>query len=209
MCTLKLQICTVFFSPLEWCDFVWMPQYFGVDLVQQIILGLVQLLCFWVISSRKWSDTVCTSSAPSALKFLANPCHPFDIVMRTGMRSLIVSVRLNDSTYLASSVSAHLLTLESPQTCAHTHSHNIHIIIPTCLLLVLIIAILVLDTWLYDTLHCMFAMSLRLHGHASVHSALKPVFMNKGCPRFQSTRYVQALPFQTKNVSRADVMMMV
>lgn len=87
-------------------------------------LRFVQLLCFSVISSRKWSDTV---YAPYVLKFRTKPCLHFDYVIGMGFWSLIVSVRLNDSTYWTSSMSAHMLTFESAQTCTHTCSYSWHI----------------------------------------------------------------------------------
>lgn len=111
-----------------------------------------------------------------------------------GTGPLIVRVWLNDSTYLASSLTAHMLMIKSAQTPTHTHSHVhyyndlpfgcycCHIGLCPCSLL---------DVWRIDYI-C--AMSLWLHT-AAVRSILfsMPVFMNKGCPRFHFARYVEAL----------------
>lgn len=112
-----------------------------------------------------------------------------------GIGPLIVRVWLNDSTYLASSLTAHMLMIKSAQTPTHTHSHMCIIIMIYLWLLLLPHRALSLFSprcvthWLY-----MCAMSLWLHT-AAVQSILfsMPVFMNKGCPRFHSARYVEAL----------------
>lgn len=137
--------------------------------------------------------------------------------MRMGIGSLIVSVRLNDSTYSASSVSAHLFAFESAQTCALTHSHtHPYIITKSYLLLVLIISTFVFilcpilllfePDWTCDFMThcpCICAVSLWLHA-AMLQSVLSsnPVFMDKGCPGFQSPWYVEALSFQRKTMPR-------
>lgn len=71
---------------------------------------------------------------PFVTKFLTKPCHHFHLVRRMGIKSLIVSVRLNDSTLLASSVSADSLAVESAWTCAHTHlcTHYLLLIFASC-----------------------------------------------------------------------------
>lgn len=120
-------------------------------------------------------------------KVVTKPCPHFDLVERVDMGSLIVDVRLNDSTNLVSSVSTHLLAVESAQTCAHTHSYT-RTIINSCLLLVLIISTFVFifcpilhlfeSDWICDFMThcpCMCAMSLRhdmTHSHVLVLSVL-------------------------------------
>lgn len=131
--------------------------------------------------------------SPSAPECLSNLYLPRDLVVTMGIGPLIVRVRLNDSTYLASSSTAHTLMIKSAQT--HTHSHVcIIIMIYLCLLLLPHRALSPFSPrrvthWLY-----MCAMSLWLHT-AAVQSILfsMPVFMNKGCPRFHFARYVEAL----------------
>lgn len=130
----------------------------------------------------------------------------------------IGSLRLNDLTYLASSVSAYLLASICTDVCTYTHIHY-----SLFLLLVLIISpfdfvffpILILfePGGIRDFMtHCplyVCDVTVTSHGHASVHSVFKDMFMNKGCPSVQSARYVEALSFQRKTWQEAGSMMMV
>lgn len=150
---------------------------------------------------------------PSVLIFLTKPCPHFDLGKRMGIRSLIVSVRLNDSTYFASSLSAFLQTVESAQACTHTHTHLEHTTIcNSYLLLVLVISMFafifcpVLHLRIHDFMThgwCLFHITVTSHVYVSVHSVFTTWFYEEGMSQLSFCRICRGIVFPEKNVVRS------
>ncbi len=124
-----------------------------------------------------------------------------------GIRSLLVSVRLNDSTYLASSVSAHLQAVESAQMCAYTHTLT-HV--------TLYLLLVFYYYYFHFYLHLLSYLSLRICDFLTHSQCVCVVFlsilysvplsMKKRCPSSQSATRIDALSLQIKRWRGADLM---